>query len=79
MKVETEKLIFQDMWRYLKEHNDPPGVGTDACAEFGLRAAEDIQQLMDGRWKNHPLAFEMGMAMYAYLEKKCKARGGGGA
>jgi hypothetical protein len=72
--VEAEKEIIRDMWLYLKTHNDPPALGTDACLAFWEKAAKDIGELVGGKWNNHPLAMELGMAMYSYLEKKCKAK-----
>ena len=74
--METEKEIIRDIWMYLKSHNDPPAIGSDACAAFWAKAAKDIGELVGGKWKNHPLAAELGMAVYSYLEKKCKAKGG---
>jgi hypothetical protein len=38
----------------------------------GEKAAKDIGELVGGKWNNHPLAMELGMALYSYLEKKCK-------
>ena len=71
--METEKQIIRDMWIYLKEHNDPPAVGDDSCLAFWEKAAKDIGELVGGKWSNHPLAMELGMALYSYLEQKCKA------
>lgn len=76
--MDTEKEIIRDCWIYLREHNDPPPVGTDACLAFWEKAAEDIGKLVGGKWNNHPLAMELGLALYSYLEKKCRAKGGGG-
>ena len=71
--METEKEIIRDMWLYLKAHNAPPALGTDACLAFWEKAAKDIGELVGGKWKNHPLAMELGISLYSYLEKKCKA------
>ena len=73
--MEAEKEIIRDMWLYLKAHNNPPAMGTDACLVFWEKAAKNIGELVGGKWNNHPLAIELGMAMYSYLEKKCKAKG----
>ena len=74
MTLPTEKEIIRDMYRFLRDHDDPPGIGTEACTEFWMRAAQDIGQLVSGQWNNHPLAMVLGMAVYDYLEKKCKAK-----
>lgn len=75
--METEKAIIRDVWIYLREHNDPPALGTDACTVFWERAAKDIGDMVGGKWKNHPLAMELGLAVYSYLEQKCKAKSPG--
>lgn len=72
--MEAEKEIFRDMWLYLKTHSDPPALGTDACLVFWEKAAKDIGELVGGKWNNHSLAMELGMAMYSYLEKRCKTK-----
>ncbi len=74
-----EKDIMGDMFYYLRDHNDPPTVGTEACTAFWEKAAKDISALVGKKWNNHPLATEIGTALYSYLEKKCKAKGGGTA
>ena len=71
-----EKAIMGDMFYFLRGHNDPPAVGTDACPAFWEKAAEDIGALVGKKWNNHPLAMELGLALYSYLEQKCKAKGG---
>ncbi len=73
--METEKEIVRDIWIYLKNHNNPPAIGTDACTGFWEKAAGDICGLVGGKWNNHPLAIELGVAVYGYLEKKCKGGG----
>ena len=74
-----EKEIMADMFYFLRDHNDPPAIGTDACISFWEKAADDIGALVGGKWKNHPLALDIGVALYGYLEKKCKAKGGDSA
>ena len=74
-----EKDIMADMFYFLRDHNDPPAVGTDACTVFWEKAAKDIGSLVGTKWNNHPLAMDLGIALYGYIEKKCKAKGGGSA
>ena len=74
-----EKDIMADMFYYLRDHNDPPVVGKDTCTDFREKAATDIGKLVGEKWKNHPLAMAIGVALYKYLEKKCKTNGGGSA
>ena len=72
-----EKDIMADMFYFLRDHNDPPAVGTDECTAFWEKAAVDIGKLVGEKWKDHPLAMEVGVALYGYIETKCKAKGGG--
>ena len=68
-----EKDIMRDAYYFLRDHSNPPPIGTDECAEFFLKAVNDLTQLISVTWKNHPLAMELGISLYSYLEKKCKA------
>ena len=34
----------------------------------------DACELVGSKWKNHPLAMEVMLGIYSYLEKKCKAK-----
>ena len=74
MTLPTEKEIIRDIYRYLRDHNDPPAIGAEDCSDYWMRAAQDISSLVGGQWNNHPLAVELGCAVYGYLEKKCKAK-----
>ena len=69
-----EKEIMADMFFFLRDHNGPPAVGTDACAAFWEKTAVDIGSLVGQKWKNHPLAMDVGVALYGYLEKKGKRK-----
>ena len=71
-----EKEVMADMFYFLRDHSDPPAIGTDACVAFWKKAAEDIGTLVGRKWNNHPLAMGIGVALYEYLEKKCKGKGG---
>ena len=67
-----EKEIMADMFYFLRDHTDP------LHGRHGKpRAAQDIGALVGTKWKNHPLAMDLGIALYGYIEKKCKAKGGG--
>lgn len=70
--METEKEIIRDIWLYLKAHNAPPDAGYDASLAFWEKAARDIADFA-GKWQNHPLAVELGAAVYRYLCQKSKA------
>ena len=72
-----ESGIMRDAFYFLRDHIDPPPVGTDECVAFWEKAAKDLGAVA-AAWKNHPLAMEVGVALYGYIETKCKAKGGGG-
>ena len=71
-----ENGIMADMFYFLRDHCDPPAVGTDECTIFWQKAAKDIGALVGKKWNNHPLAMALGTALYGYIEKKCKEKGG---
>ena len=71
-----EKGIMADMFYFLRDHNDPPAVGIDTCDVFWRKAAKDISVLVSAKWNNHPLAMDMCVALYKYLDKKCRTKGG---
>ena len=52
-------------------------LGTDTCTAFWEKAARDIGEMVGGKWKNHPLAVELGMGVYSYLEQKCRSKSSG--
>ena len=68
-----EKEIMADMFYFLRDHCEMPNEGTDACTSFWARAADDISALVGVKWNNHPLAMEVGMALYNYLRTRIKA------
>ena len=54
--------------RYIRE-----GVRTPAGPDAATTG--DIGDFVGGNWNNHPLAMELGVAVYGYLEQKCKGGG----
>ena len=70
-----ENGIMRDIFYYLRDHIDPPGIGTPECEAFWIQAAKDLGAVSN-TWKNHPLATYMLVAIYEYLEWKCKQKAG---
>ena len=70
-----ENGIMRDAFYFLRDHIDPPPVGTDACVAFWEQAAKDLGNVA-ATWKNHPLATRILIAIYDYLEMKCKQKAG---
>ena len=69
-----EVEIMRDMFCFLRDHNDPPRNGTDGAPDWWLKAVKDMGSL-DEKWRNHPLAQVVLMALFEYLEQKAKAEG----
>ena len=76
--TDKESWIFRDAFYYLRDHNMPPSPGSAESIGWWRRAAEDMLHLTSVTWNNHPLAVEMGIAIYAYLESKVRERGRSG-
>lgn len=70
-----ENNIMRDAFYFLRDHINPPAIGTDECAEFFSRAAQELSQLVSVTWNNHPLAQHVMMGIFDYLGEKCKAGG----
>lgn len=60
--MNTERLILADMYYFLRDHETP------ADEKTWRKAGEDMRELVTGKWVNHPLAMEVGTAIYKYLE-----------
>ncbi len=71
-----EKAIMGDVFYLLRDHSDPPQVGASESLPYWQKTAKDISGLVIAKWKSHPLAMALGMALYGYLEQKAKAVGG---
>ncbi len=71
---QDEHDILNDAYRFLREHNDPPAIGSPDCTPFWEHTAKDAGELVGSKWNNHPLATGIMLAIYNYLEKKCKAK-----
>ena len=71
-----ENRIMADMFYFLRDHANPPLAGDKASMVFWEKTAKDISELVDAKWKSHPLAMALGMALYGYLEQKARKAGG---
>ena len=68
--METEKEIIRDIWLFLKTHRVVPREGQAALLAYWEKTATDICELVSGKWHNHPLATQLGLAILNYLEGK---------
>lgn len=67
--TDKEHGILEDVGKYLETFSDVPGLNTSAVEGYWARAAEAINEIGE-KWKHHPLALKLGVAMYEYLEIK---------
>ena len=72
---ENEVKMMRDAFVFLRDHNDPPAVGTGNAEMYWYQTGIDMAALMD-RWSNHPLITAVLFTLYDYLEQKCLAKGG---
>ena len=66
---------MRDAFYFLRDHINPPAIGTGECAEFFSKAAQELSQLVSVTWNNHPLAQHVMIGIFDYLGDKCKAGG----
>ena len=71
----NETSIFTDAMKYLDTFNDPPANDDPQAASWWERAADAISAFANAHGQ-HPLAIEIGVALYSYIEIKAKAKGG---
>ena len=70
-QIETE--IMRDAFRFFSGHEPPPADSPESAA-FWKKTADDLAAA-GVRWKHHPLAREVFVAVYLYLEIKQKEAG----
>ena len=71
----NETAVFTDTMKYLDTFNDPPALSDPASEAWWERAADALSAFSNAHGQ-HPLAIEMGVAIYSYIEVKAKAKGG---
>ena len=84
------RISYQKLWRMMRDNKMKKGDLASAAEisdyamsklsreePFWEKTAQDIGTLVGTKWKNHPLAMDLGIVLYGYIEKKCKAKGGG--
>ena len=67
--TDREKAVMTDCYKYLNEYSQPP---PGEAVEYWNRAAGALAEL-GVKNGNHPLALEVGPAIYDYLEQKWRA------
>ncbi len=72
----NENAVFMDAMHYLDVFNDPPANDDPQATSWWEKAADALNAFSNAH-EQHPLAVEIGVALYSYIEVKAKAKGGG--
>ena len=72
-----EKGIMEDIYYLLRDYGNPPAINAAGSEDFWFRAGKDLTDMVSGKWKSHPLAMKLGLALFAYIENKSKEAGDG--
>ena len=72
-----EKGIMEDIYYLLRDYGDPPAINAASCEDFWYKAGKELTALVGTKWKNHPLATKLGLALFTYIENKSKEAGDG--
>ena len=70
-----EKGIMEDIYYLLRDYGEPPAINAAGCEEFWYKAGKELTTIVGTKWKNHPLAMKLGLALFAYIENKSKEAG----
>ena len=65
-----ESNIMADMFYFLRDHYSLPQKNQAALLAYWEKTATDICELVSGKWHDHPLATQLGLAILNYLEGK---------
>ena len=72
-----EKGIMEDIYYLLRDYGDPPAINAASCEDFWYKAGKALTAVVGTKWKNHPLATKLGLALFTYIENKNKEAGDG--
>ena len=72
-----EKGIMEDIYYLLRDYGDPPAINAAGCEDFWYKAGKELTEAVGTKWKNHPLAMKLGLALFTYIENKSKEAGDG--
>ncbi len=68
-----EQEIMRNAYVFLKNHCNPPANQDENACNWWMQAAQEMGQVC-GAWNNHPLATEVFLALYNYIEGKAKKK-----
>ena len=66
-----EQEIMRSAYVFLRDHCCPPKNSDERTDEWWKQAAGEMAAV-SARWNNHPLAVEVLMAIYNYIDRKAK-------
>lgn len=70
--TDNEKAAMTDCYKFLDRFDNPVAKGERGCEEYWEGAGKALLELVEKN-QHHPLAVEVGVAIYTYLEEKWKA------
>lgn len=68
-----EREIMRNAFVFLRNHCNPPANQDENACDWWMQAAEEAGQVC-GAWNNHPLAIEVFVALYSYIDGKAKKK-----
>ena len=69
-----EKGIMEDIYYLLRDYGNPPAINAAGCEDFWYKAGKELTDIVGKKWNNHPLATEVFLALYNYIEGKAKKK-----
>ena len=73
MMTFEEQEIMRNAYVFLKNHCNPPANQEANACDWWMQAVLELGQVCEA-WNNHPLAKEVFMALYAYIEGKARKK-----
>ena len=66
-----EQEIMRNAYVFLKNHCCPPANSDEKAGDWWMQAAQELGTVC-AAWNNHPLAIEVLIAVYNYIDQKAK-------
>ena len=68
-----ENGVMEDAYYFLRNHDDPPSRGSLGEMPYWEKAVNDMIAVVN-KWNSHPLAVEIMVGVFNYLEEKARRR-----
>ena len=74
--TQNESIVFKAAMEYLERFGNPPPYHAAESLPWWEKAADALAEFGNKHY-NHPLALQLGVAIYEYIEIKAKAKENG--